>query len=524
MKKLVICLVLLSGALTLPLIAQTEYMLYDTTASDTFEFWMRTPVGYDSTRPPAILVWWHGYGANSLELRDGTDFDTLCGQRGWIAASFRGPYDGKHYQCRRGQHQADSMLTWAMSTAPFSMDSIYMAGSSMGAAAGQVWHNNHCGIHDFMAAAVVGGSPILDCELRQKQYVNNGHTLDAMRAVFGGFPWDSDSIRHEYHRASAVRLADTSETMDNPDTTESMHFNALHLPVYNTWGTTDNCWSCEWYAYGRPAQKLDTLRRFDHADTTMTFCSGIDGHGYNVLRDDSVVMWLSSFRVNRFPADISINADEDDEYYWTRVRLDTQRFVMGRYGVKRSFDDRRLDINLVRNVASLEVEFAFPWPQFDSLSGTWMNFDSAHVQQVQILLTGVPAVRSVKGPDGAALPFNYHADTLSLSLRHSGNHTVYFGPQGADDRHAGKPTKWRLISAYPNPFNSQIALELESPLAVKQEIRLYDITGRIAKTLTASLSPGVQRVMISGEGLSSGIYFVAFPNSEQAPVKIVLLK
>jgi hypothetical protein len=515
MKKLALMMLFVLGALSVPLMAQTEFSHFDTTATDTFEFWMRTPPNYNPSNPPALLFWWHHFSSGLYEMRDNTMFDTLCSQRGWIAATMFGPDAGKHYQGTHGQQHAQLALDWAMQTAPFSTDSIYMVGGSMGGAAGLVWNNNHCGIHDYMPAAAVSGSGILDCELRQQQYVDSGHTLVAMRDVFGGFPWDNDSVAYEYHRASAVRISDT---------TKSMHFNSLHLPAYCRWGTTDSCWSCEWFAYGRPAQHLDTLRRAGHADTSNIDTSGINGHGLAVLDQAAVVEWLSGFSVNRFPANISINADEDDEYYWTRVRLGPERFVMGRYGVARDSTRRRLDINLVRNVSSLEIEFAFPWAQFDSLVGTWINYDSALVHLPQIMLTGVPTVRAVQGPSGGTVPFTYRADTLTVALAASGNYVVRFDFNGVTPHAAQKPGEWRLLSAYPNPFNSQLALELESQFFGQREIRLYDITGREAKSLMVSLQPGVQRVLISGDGLASGIYFVVLPRSGQAPRKVVLLK
>ena len=517
MKKLVVTVIALISFMPLIVLAQIEYFQYDTTATDTFEFWARTPIGFNPANPPAILVWWHGYGANSQELRNYTQFGTLCDEYGWLAVSSRGPIDGKHYQNTRGQAHVQRMLDWTMSFAPFSMDSIYMGGSSMGAAGGQVWHNNNCGIHDYMPAAVFGGSPILDCELRQQQYVDSGHTLDAMRADFGGFPWDSDSIAYEYHRASAVRL---------PDTTKSMHFNALHLPVYNTWGISDGCWNCEWFAYGRPAQRLDTLRRACNADTTVTFCSGIDGHGCNVLYDDSVMMWLSHFSVNRYPSDLSINADQDDEYYWTKVRLDTLSYTMGRYGVTRDFTTRRLDINAVRNIAGLEVEFAFPWPTFDSLWGTWFNYDSVRVPRVEISLTGVAGVREVRGPDGANIPFSSHGDTLDLSLNHSGNYVVKFIATSADPRNVQLTGSWKMSAAYPDPFNPTTIIEYELPKASDISLRVFDVLGReVAVLKEGFVEAGKYRAVFDGSRLASGIYFARFDSKDFSQTrKLMLLK
>ncbi|HEY3294611.1 MAG TPA: T9SS type A sorting domain-containing protein [bacterium] len=479
---------------------------------DTDRFWMQVPDQYASSAPPAILIWWHQLGGTQYEMRDYTRFDDLANQHGWIAASHFGPND-RHWDTRKAQDHCRAMLDWIMQRYPFSRDSIYMIGGSMGGAAGQVWHNNHCGISDYLIAASAGGSQILDCQLRQEQYLASGDTNRSMRTAFGGVPGDPDSAAflYEYHRYSAVHLRDT---------TQSMHFNSLHLPVYNTWGSTD----FEWQAYGYPAQAWDTLRINSSADTTVCQPSGIPGHGLEVLTQDSVVRWLSGFSVNRFPRDLSINADEDDEYYWTRVTLASHEHTFGRYGATQDFAGRRLDIHLLRNIASVEIEFAFPWPDFDSLSGIWQNDDSSATPTITVTLRDVPAIRSVQGPDGEPVPFSYMYPTATIAVGHSGHYSVLFEPQRVEPRGAATPAEMRLVSAYPNPFNSQITLEIECSGAVRQAIRIYDITGRAVKTVEVALNPGVQRVMVSGEGLASGVYFVATGRNGQSPLKIVLLK
>ena len=47
-------------------------------------------------------------------------------------------------------------------------------------------HNNNCGVLSYPLAAGAGGSPILDCELRQHQYIDSGHINNAMIEDFGG--------------------------------------------------------------------------------------------------------------------------------------------------------------------------------------------------------------------------------------------------------------------------------------------------------------------------------------------------
>ena len=481
---------------------------------DTNHFWAWVPEFYNPVSPPAIVVWWHELGGNQYEARDRIDLATRCDARGWLVAGFAGPND-HHWNTRKAQDQCRAMLDYLCARYPFSMDSIYMAGASMGGAAGQVWHDNHCGIHDYMPAASAGGSQILDCALRQQQYLDSSQVNNSMVEAFGGIPSAGDSIAFEYHRTSAIVFSDT---------TQSMHFNALHLPVYSTWGTGDSTWNSEWFAYGHPAQRWDSIRSAGGADTTVAFCSGILGHGYQIMNPDSVLGWLGGFRANRYPDDISINADESDEYYWTRATVFNNSHTFGRYGVHKDFDHRRLDINLVRNIWTLDVEFDFPWPEFDSLSGDWINRDSVAVPAVGLTLSGVPYVRDVRDAEGNQPPFAYGFDTLRVILTHGSHYTVFFGAEDADARRLAAPRDFRITAAYPNPFNSRLNLDVATPFATRQEIRLYDVTGRLARTVTAELRPGTQRLSVSAEGLASGVYFVIAPKSQQAPLKVVLLK
>ena len=201
---------------------------------DTNRFWVQIPEGYSPTQPPALLSWWHGYGGSRFELLGAAGWADSLNSRGWIGACHTGGPTTHHYNVQMAQDHCRIMLDWIMERYPFSRDSVYMMGSSMGAAAPFIWHNNNCGVMSYPLAAGAGGSPILDCELRQHQYIDSGHINNAMIENFGGIPDTSEAVDFEYHRYSAVHLADTSQ---------SMHFNSLHLPCYARWGTTDSTWS-----------------------------------------------------------------------------------------------------------------------------------------------------------------------------------------------------------------------------------------------------------------------------------------
>jgi hypothetical protein len=495
-------------------IAQTQIDTFiviqssDTIKYDTVRFWLQLPPLYNPRNPPAILIWWHQLGANQLEMH-GSAFDEQAALRGWIAASHAGP-ELAHWNAYGAQLHCRLMLDWIMQRFPFSRDSIYMIGGSMGGAAGQVWHNNNCGPDDYLIAATAGGSQILDCQLRQEQYLAVPDTNRSMRRVFGGLPSESPVIAFEYHRASAVFLADT---------TQSMHYNGLHLPVWNTWGANHT----EDTAYGEPAQQWLDLRRLDHADTTWLERSSISGHGMGLMPVDVVCDWLSRFTANRYPDWISINADEDDDYYWTTVTRAFPNTVFGRYGVTKNPNARSLSMALIRNVGRLQVNFIFPWPRLDSLHCHIRNLDPA-VGSVVAVLNSVPRPESVRVDSGEWAQWEFDQGQLSFRLRYATDVTIVFSRGTAQVPNKVMAADLRIIAAYPNPFNSTAWLEVESPRRAIEHLTIYDLLGREVLSRVVELSAGSQRIAVDAGPLSTGIYFVKLEGSAGPPVKIVLLR
>ena len=98
-----------------------------------------------------------------------------------------------------------------------------MVGGSMGGATGAIYANNHLDPTKPMVAATASASGILDCERRAIEMDGNNSMIE----WFGG-NWDE--VPFEYHRNSAVYFADS---------TQSMHFNLQHLPLYLDFGTSE---------------------------------------------------------------------------------------------------------------------------------------------------------------------------------------------------------------------------------------------------------------------------------------------
>ena len=69
------------------------------------------------------------------------------------------------------------------------------------------------------------------------------------------------------------------------------------------------------------------------------------------------------------------------------------------------------------------------------------------------------------------------------------------------------PLTYELSQNYPNPFNPVTTISYAIPNAGKVEITIYDIRGRIVKTLLSTYKePGRYTVKFDGKSLSSGLY------------------
>jgi len=87
------------------------------------------------------------------------------------------------------------------------------------------------------------------------------------------------------------------------------------------------------------------------------------------------------------------------------------------------------------------------------------------------------------------------------------------------------------LSAYPNPFNPSTELSFSLPQEGQVSLNVYDITGRLVKSLLdARLPAGFNKVVwdgtdYSGNGISTGVYFVRLSTINEATIRrVVLLK
>lgn len=85
---------------------------------------------------------------------------------------------------------------------------------------------------------------------------------------------------------------------------------------------------------------------------------------------------------------------------------------------------------------------------------------------------------------------------------------LYKNPNGTDPTF-GPPTEFKLLPAYPNPFNPTTQLSFSIPEAQNINLSVYDLSGRkVAEISNEVKEVGNYTVSFDASSLSSGVYFV----------------
>jgi len=79
---------------------------------------------------------------------------------------------------------------------------------------------------------------------------------------------------------------------------------------------------------------------------------------------------------------------------------------------------------------------------------------------------------------------------------------------------------FKLNQNYPNPFNSQTKIKYSIPLEDKVKLQVYDIQGKLVKTLVnENQGAGEYTIPLDASALSSGIYFYRIQTSKGSQTK-----
>lgn len=300
----------------------TEYLVQNQDTIDIFSY--QLPEFYNELNAHPLLIAFHQWGGNENSTYY-TEFDEEANNRNWI---FMSPYGGSsnNYNHQGAQEMVKLEILWMLENYNIDSNRIYMVGGSMGGASGMVYSNNHLNPTEPMIAATASGSGILDCERRAIEMDGNNSMIE----WFGG-NWDE--VPFEYHRNSAIYFADS---------TQSMHHNLQHLPIYLDFGVSE--------PHRIHAEEMyDILTDYNQNMWIDTEPTG--SHGFSVMDENHTCHWLSQFSLNDNPFDINVKLDEPSRAYWSEAinQIEDHDFI----SVNMQKDNNMLSIYNFQNSDSL---------------------------------------------------------------------------------------------------------------------------------------------------------------------------
>jgi hypothetical protein len=71
-----------------------------------------------------------------------------------------------------------------------------------------------------------------------------------------------------------------------------------------------------------------------------------------------------------------------------------------------------------------------------------------------------------------------------------------------------------VVNLYPNPVNTQLNVEINTPKASVANIKIMDATGRVVRAVDMQLQAGNNKSDINMEGLADGVYMIKITNSK----------
>ncbi|MCF7810659.1 T9SS type A sorting domain-containing protein, partial [bacterium] len=88
------------------------------------------------------------------------------------------------------------------------------------------------------------------------------------------------------------------------------------------------------------------------------------------------------------------------------------------------------------------------------------------------------------------------------------------------------PQDFGIVSAYPNPFNSQMRVSYNLLETGIVDLAAYDVSGRRVAELTSGRQvSGVHTVMFDGKDMPSGVYMLRLQSGGQSSMlKVMLVK
>jgi hypothetical protein len=162
------------------------------------------------------------------------------------------------------------------------------------------------------------------------------------------------------------------------------------------------------------------------------------------------------------------------------------------------------------------------WAQVASFDGTQLSWTEVEIDIGDYVGTDAFSVRFVLDSDGWVTADGWYVDDVRV-----------FGDAPSVDVPGGSVAPDRLVVAnYPNPFNPRTRIRYDVPATGTVELSVYDVSGRLVRTLVAGEKREAGTHHESWDGtddrgdrVAAGVYFARVRNARHtASTKMVLLK
>lgn len=82
-----------------------------------------------------------------------------------------------------------------------------------------------------------------------------------------------------------------------------------------------------------------------------------------------------------------------------------------------------------------------------------------------------------------------------------------------------KTNKYKHFALFPNPANDLVTIQFYQPVAAKEYLYLFDMTGRLVRTLVIN---GIENVQINTGNLYNGVYYLRLGTGNQVEKLVVI--
>lgn len=229
-----------------------------------------------------------------------------------------------------------------------------------------------------------------------------------------------------------------------------------------------------------------------------------NGNLYMVYQKFDTTSWSESLHGD---ADLWITKSADVGQHWTVPTNLTQSSAGPAYPCGEGMHERDPSVATFVSNGTLYLQYTFDKDAGTNVSTT----PEGCVTNNPIILSQIPITDLANEP--VQSPYPFHAD--SSGFPGSAVHTrPYVGPEN-----------FALLQNFPNPFNPSTTIEFVLKGNAPVTLEVFDLTGRLVKTLIARevLGSGLHSIEFDATSLASGVYLYQLTAGRESAVKKMVL-